>query len=117
VNACPDGGPCQTGSPACHARAIGHCRDPRYAAIVARETARRDPSYAPPPDLPAPTPRRPAPRPPGLAACRHRSGRWACGGEMILNCALGKGQAGIIEPADCRGCPDLSGPAQIAPRS
>lgn len=41
----------------------------------------------------------PAPR------CRHRSGRWCCG-EGIATCAKGRGQAGIIDPADCRGCPE-----------
>lgn len=47
----------------------------------------------------------------GLPPCQHRSSKWVCSeGRTILNCALGKGQAGIIESDDCRSCDDASTP-------
>lgn len=41
-----------------------------------------------------------------FAPCRHRTVREKCC-EATYICALGHGQAGIIEPEACAACPDI----------
>ena len=44
-----------------------------------------------------------APRP-----CRHRLRVGCCGAPTHLECALGRGRAGLISEPDCRVCPDAT---------
>lgn len=43
---------------------------------------------------------------PGFLACRHRRVRGRC--EAVYLCALGHGQAGVVDEPDCLACPDAT---------
>ncbi len=75
---CPDGRAC--------IESVRHCTRADLPGMCA--AARSDSRYA----LAMPAP-----------PCRHRSARFACG-EVVTLCALGLGQLGIVDPADCLDC-------------
>lgn len=92
---------------------------PAYRALLDRIDRGEGPALPPaqpiaagPADAaPIADPGDPGPTLPGWAPCGHRSARWSCGGEWITGCALGLGQAGLVDRHDCAACPRIAPPA------